>query len=198
MRIALTGTPGTGKSAVGRELARLGLSVVSLNSFARGRGLLGVRDRARRTREMDLAGLGRALERELPAGKGVFLEGHVAHLLEVDHAVVLRCSPPVLRRRLAARRYPAAKVRENSLAEALDAITAEAVARLGRRRVSELDTTRRTAASVASDIARLSRGRFRGAARLRPGRIDWSGDILRNAGYYSAARAGRAAGTPKH
>jgi adenylate kinase len=186
MRIALTGTPGTGKSAVGRELSLLGELVIDLNDLARRRGLLGRHDRARRTREVRLGGLGRALDRELPRGARVFLEGHVAHLLDVDFAVVLRCSPPVLRRRLAARKYPAGKVRENSLAEALDAITSEAVARLGRGRVFELDTTRRAPGPVAADIARLARRHFRGAARLRPGRIDRSNDIIRNPGYYSA------------
>lgn len=185
MRIALTGTPGTGKSAVGEELRRQGFTVIDLNSFARRRGLLGKRDRARRTREVRLAALGRALDRELPASGPVFLEGHVAHLLRVDRAVVLRCSPPVLRRRLLARNYPASKVRENSLAEALDVITTEAVARLGRRRVVELDTTRRKAASVAGDLARLARRGFTGASALRPGAIDHTNDIIRNADYYS-------------
>jgi adenylate kinase len=185
MRIALTGTPGTGKTAVGGELRRRGFCVVDLNSLARRRGLLGRYDRARQTREVRPAALDRALDRELQGPGPVFLEGHLSHLLRVDFAVVLRCSPPVLRRRLAAREYPASKVRENSLAEALDAITAEAVARLGRRRVVELDTTRRKAASVAGDLARLARRRSRGVSALRPGGIDWTNDIIRNADYYS-------------
>jgi adenylate kinase len=189
MRIALSGTPGTGKSAVGRELRRLGLEVIDINGLARRHGFLGRRDRKRQTREVHLGALGRFLDRELSGVGPVFLESHVAHLLKADFAVVLRCSPPVLRRRLSARGYPAEKVRENSLAEALDAITAEAVARLGRGRVVELDTTRRTAGPVAAEIARLCRRGFRGAARHRPGRIDWSADIIRNAGYYSRGEA---------
>ena len=185
MRIALTGTPGTGKTAVAGELRRLGFPVVDINDFARRRGLLGRYDRARRTREVRLGSLGRALDRELPAAGPVFLEGHIAHLLKVDYAVVLRCSPPVLRRRLASRDYPASKVRENSLAEALDVITAEAVARLGRPRVIELDATRRKAASVAGDLARLARRGVTGATARRPGAIDHTNDIIRNADYYS-------------
>jgi adenylate kinase len=185
VRIALSGTPGTGKSAVGVELRRLGFSVIDLNGFARAHGLLGRLDRARKTREVDIDGLGRLLERELQEGGPVFLEGHVAHLLPVDIAIVLRCSPPVLRRRLAMRKYPPAKIRENSLAEALDAVTTEAVARLGRGRVVEMDTTRRKAASAARDLARLVRRGWRGAARLRPGAINYTNDIIRNAGYYS-------------
>ncbi len=188
MRIALTGTPGTGKSAVGRKLRRLGATVIDLGALARRRGFLGRRDKKRRTREILLGRLGRFLDRKVPDRGPVFLEGHTSHLLRVDIAVVLRCSPPVLRRRLASRRYPAEKIRENSLAEALDAITVEAVSRLGRGRVLEIDTTRRAAGPVAADIARLCRRAFRGTARHRPGRIDWSEDIIRNAGYYSRPR----------
>lgn len=187
MRIALSGTPGTGKTACARELRRLGENVIGLNALAARRGLLGRADPRRHTREVLLGQLGRVLDRELCGGGRYFLEGHVAHLLPVDFAVVLRCSPPVLRRRLARRSYPAGKILENSLAEALDTITTESVCLLGRRRVIELDTTRRKAASVAAELARLARRGFGGAARLRPGRIDWSGEILRNAGYYSGA-----------
>ena len=190
MRIALTGTPGTGKSAVGRELRRLGFSVIDLNGLARRRGFLGRRDRARGTREISIERLDGFLRRQAPCKAPVFYEGHVAHLLQVDRAVVLRCSPPTLRRRLAARRYRPEKVLENSLAEALDAITAESVARLGKRRVFELDTSRRKAAPVAAEIARMARRRFRGASRLRPGRIDWSDEVYRNAAYYARPGGG--------
>ena len=185
MKIALTGTPGTGKTACARKLRLLGENVIGLNLLAKQQGFLGRTDRRRRTREVRLGALGRFLDRELAARERVFLEGHISHLLNVDFAVVLRCSPPVLRQRLGKRRYQLLKIRENSLAEALDAITAEAVCRLGRRRVIELDTTRRSAASVAAQIARLARQKFKNIARLRPGKIDWSQDVLRNAGYYS-------------
>lgn len=185
MRIALTGTPGTGKTAVARELGHLGETVIGLNALAKREGFLGRTDRRRRTREVLLGRLGRFLDRELAGAGRVFLEGHVAHLLTVDFAVVLRCSPPMLRKRLGRRRYPAGKILENSLAEALDAITVEAAGRLGKRRVFELDTTRRTAASVAAEIARHARQDFKNAAPLRPGRIDWSNEIFENAAYYS-------------
>jgi len=188
MRIALTGTPGTGKTAVARELRLIGESVIGLNALARRQRFLGRPDRQRRTTEVRLDLLGRFLDRELEDEGRFFLEGHIAHLLTVDFAVVLRCSPPILRKRLARRRYPAKKVLENSLAEALDAITVEAVVRLGKRRVFELDTTRRSAASIAAELARLARQKFRGSARLRPGRIDWSQDVLRNADQYSRFR----------
>ena len=185
MRIALTGTPGTGKSAVASELRLLGEPVVELNRLAAAHNLLGPCDRKRHTREVRLDRLRSLLNMEPPAKERVFLEGHFSHLLNVERIIVLRCSPPVLRKRLARRGYPIKKIRENSLAEALDAITTEAVARLGKRRVFEIDTTRRKAPSVALEVLKLARRGFSPAPKYRPGRVDWSADIARNPSYYT-------------
>jgi len=185
MRIALTGTPGTGKTSVACLLREAGECVVDLNDVAASFGLLGQYDRRRRTREVDLKALARHLARALPKEGTVFLEGHIAHLLPVDRAIVLRCAPAVLRRRLARRGYPAAKIRENCLAEALDEITIEAVARLGKGRVFEIETTMPDARRTVAIIMRIVRSGFKRAGKYRPGGIDYSADILRNPNYYS-------------
>jgi len=163
MRIALTGTPGTGKTAVARILRSMGEEVLDLNDIAQGFGLLGPYDRRRRTREVDLKGLRRLVGRIHPGKGRLFLEGHYAHLLPVERAVVLRCAPATLRRRLSRRGYPRSKVRENTLAEALDEITIEAVARLGKSRVCEIETTKQSVRNVAAIIRRMARSCFRGA-----------------------------------
>ena len=192
MRIALTGTPGTGKTAVARILRPMGEEVLDLNDVARAYRFLGPYDRRRRTREVDLKGLRRLVGRLHPGKGRLFLEGHYAHLLPVDRAVVLRCAPATLRRRLSRRGYPPSKVRENSLAEALDEITIEAVGKLGRSRVYEIDTTRSTARTVAAVIRRLVRSGFRRAKKYRPGRIDFSDDIIRNPDYYTHSASDKA------
>jgi len=184
MRIALSGTPGTGKTAVARELRRLGEEVVELNRLAREHGFLGRLDRRRRTREVDLAGLDGFLAGRFPDRERLFIEGHLSHLVSVDRAVVLRCRPAILRRRLRRRGYPESKVRENSLAEALDAITTEAAGILGPGRVIELDTTGQKPRAMALRIIRLAGRDFCWTRSLRPGSIDWSGDVLRNPNYY--------------
>jgi adenylate kinase len=185
MRIALTGTPGTGKSAVAEELRRLGEAVHDLNALALGKGFVLRRDRKRDSAEIDIGKLKRYCDR-IPRGEGnMFLESHLSHYLDVDWAIVLRCKPSVLRRRLARRGYPDEKIRENSLAEALDSITVEAVESLGERKVLEVDTTGKKAPAIALTIQKLVHDRFRAAARFRPGRIDWSEDILRKPDYYT-------------
>jgi broad-specificity NMP kinase len=56
--------------------------------------------------------------------------------------IVLRCDPEVLKKRLKARGYKAAKVQENCEAEALDYCTQRAAT--GFKMVFDLDTTNRT------------------------------------------------------
>lgn len=176
MIVALTGVPGTGKTAVARILRRRGVRVVDLKRFAARRGLLGPRDRARRSRVVDPARVGRALARELPPGGLVVIEGHVAHLLPgLDACIVLRTRPRVLERRLAKRGWPRAKVRENAEAEAVDVIALEAAA---LPLAAEIDTTRRTAASTASLVVAMLRGGPGAFKSRKPGSVDWSSDVL--------------------
>ncbi len=173
MRLALTGTPGTGKSAVGQALARKGVPVVSVSDAARRLGAVSGYDRRRRTAEVDVTRLRRALERDLRGvhgGSDVVLEGHLAHHLAVDRAVVLRCPPSVLARRLHRRRWPDAKVRENVCAEALGVIVTEAVGSLGKRAVFEISTSGVAPARSAALVGRVLSGK---AQRLRVGNIDY-------------------------
>ena len=68
--------------------------------------------------------LGRAAE---DIEEDVMFEGHLSHLLRVDLAVVLRCSPKVLKERLEAKGWRESKIMENVEAEAVDVILVEAL-----------------------------------------------------------------------
>lgn len=175
----LTGTPGTGKSRVARILSRLGWSVVTLDDLLRTGPERFVirRDPVRRSLEVNLPAIGRQVDalRDRVAAP-VVLVSHLAHLLPVDAAVVLRCRPSVLRRRLTRRGWSRQKIDENVEAEILDIILWEAVHRLGKALVGELGTNGRRPTQVARDVAAFARGERR---RFRPGRYDWSGDLLR-------------------
>ncbi|HVL86896.1 MAG TPA: AAA family ATPase [Candidatus Thermoplasmatota archaeon] len=187
MILALTGVPGTGKSAVARALGAHGWQVLDLNAWIRGPGsrepgvVLG-RDPQRDSLEVDERALARALERTLrSAHADLVVEGHLAHhLVPLDFVVVLRCAPSELRRRLAARGWPPEKAAENAEAEALDVITAE-VAELRTRELlcAEFDTTGRDAASLAAEIDALARRPTAEALNAHPlGACDWSDEVM--------------------
>ena len=161
MQIALTGTPGTGKTTVA---ALLHYRTIDINSLVRGGMNLGLdAERGCLDADMDaLAGHLKSLDSEEP----MILEGHFSHHF-ADWAIVLRLSPSALRSRLEARGYSRAKIRENLEAEALDVILVEAVEMCPR--VDEIDTTGKSAAEVAGMIGKIVEGRL----RLLPGQVDW-------------------------
>lgn len=178
MWLALTGTPGTGKTTVADELRRMGHLVLDLNRIVKEHGFILGRDRKRDTDIADLHGVSVFLEKEFGKVKDLVLEGHWAHKLQVDGAVVLRCHPKELRRRLKARGYKAPKVRENVEAEVVDVILVEAVEGLGERKVAEMDATKKGARAIARAVARvLENGEFK---NHKVGCVDWSGVLMRD------------------
>ena len=166
MQIALTGTPGTGKTTVA---ALLRYRVLDINSLVRGGMNLG-QDPERGCLEADMDALAGHLD-SLESEETVILEGHFSHHF-ADWAIVLRLSPAALQPRLKKRGYSQSKIRENLEAEALDVILVEAVDMC--RRVDEIDTTGLSAAEVAAMIEDIIEGRL----YLPPGQADWLEDFF--------------------
>lgn len=153
MRVAVTGTPGTGKTTAVGEFTT-DLAVVHLNDVIREEGLHEGEDDERGSFVADLA----AIEARYAGVDDLLVESHLAHHLEADRVVVLRCEPAELETRLRERGEPAEKARENAESEALDVILVEAVEAHGRGCVYELDTTNRTPAEVADALAAVRAG----------------------------------------
>src|SRR5437016_11103380 len=154
MLVAVTGTPGTGKTSACEVLSARGYVGVGLDEIARREGVIVGRDAARGSDEVDVEALREGLR--IPA-KVAFLRSHYSHRMDVNLAVVLRCRPSVLRKRLEARGWPAEKVRENVEAEAIDVILQEACGRLNF--VFEIEPTGATPRETAEPILRMIRGR---------------------------------------
>ncbi|MFB6352899.1 MAG: adenylate kinase family protein [Halobacteriales archaeon] len=147
MRVALAGTPGTGKTTAA-DRVETDLDVVHLNRLVEAEGLTSGVDADRGSWIADLEAVGERL-----AGRDdVLVESHFAHRLDVDRVVVLRCAPAELKVRLRERGEPEATVEENAEAEALDLVLAEAVAEHGEDAVYEIDTTDRPPAAVARAV----------------------------------------------
>lgn len=170
MLIAVTGTPGTGKTSACEVLATRGYAIVDLEEVARREGFIVGRDETRGSDEVDVDALRDHLR--VPA-RIALLKGHYSHLMDVNIAVVLRCRPSILRTRLEARGWPPEKVRENVEAEAIDVILQEALDRLPH--VYEVDTTDRTSGETAEAILAILQGKTEGH---EPGLIDWSEEVL--------------------
>jgi adenylate kinase len=168
MRIAVTGTPGVGKTTACFKVK--GVRVVQVNELVDELGLASGYDRKRKTKEVDVAKLARAVS---VLGEDILLEGHLSHLLKPDLAIVLRCSPKVLRRRLKKKGWPDQKVRENVEAEAVDVVLIEAIENVPE--VCEIDTTDMKHAEVARAIESIIAGE---REKYRVGNVDWSEEVL--------------------
>jgi adenylate kinase len=164
MMCGITGTPGTGKSLVGSELARRGHTVVHLTTTV---GPYVISDDEER--DAQIIDVDRWAAEFVPVDG--FVEGHIAHLLPCDRIVVLRCRPDELKKRLLRRKYREKKIRENADAEAIDVCLIETVEKFRPEQILELDTTSREATYCADQIERFVKGEIPAGF----GTIDWSG-----------------------
>ena len=171
MLVAISGTPGTGKTAVCEKLRKDGYKVVDLNKLAYdSNSVIGV-DPQRDVDIVDTDALKlkvREFENDL-----VFLDGHFSHLMDVDVAIILRCNPEELRKRLEKKQWKESKIRENVEAEAVDAITVESTD--SNAETLEIDTTNTSADQTAEAVIRIVQGE---REEFRLGQIDWSEVIL--------------------
>ncbi|MHC1571832.1 MAG: adenylate kinase family protein [Methanosarcinales archaeon] len=179
MKIALTGTPGTGKSTVAallRDTAR----IIDLNRSIKERKLYTGVDRFRNSLIADLTKIQSYINSittniELLDGL-IIIEGHLSHMLRgIDAVIVLRCHPRVLEKRLEDRGYTRSKIDENTQAEALDIILCEAIDE-ALDRVYEVETTKRTPEETADAVKEIIKCLIDGERvppEYLPGRIDW-------------------------
>jgi len=154
VRVAVTGTPGTGKTTVTACL-ETDLEVIHVNEAIEPEGLYTDVDEGREgSKIVDLE----ALESWLADREECVIESHLAHHVEADRVAVLRCHPGELEERLLERGESEAKASENAESEAVDVILTQAVDRHGTESVYEIDTTGRTPAAVAGDLEAVIHG----------------------------------------
>ena len=104
-RLALSGTPGTGKTTVASLFEKNGYDIISLESLAKEHNCLGEIDRLDNSRPIDIEKLCRELEKSWSKNpeNTLIIDGHLSHQLPCDYTIILRCQPDVLQKRLESR-----------------------------------------------------------------------------------------------
>jgi adenylate kinase len=148
MIVAISGTPGTGKSVIGKILAdKLGWDYIDLNALAREKDLFSDYDEERHCDVVDI----NALYLEIQDRKGdLVIESHFAHEMPADVVIILRTQPKELIRRLREKKWPQAKIDENVQAEIMEVCKTEALE--NAKKIEEFDTTKKKPEEVAEKI----------------------------------------------
>lgn len=137
--VALTGSPGTGKSTLARALAKKGIQVIQLEDIARNVNGIQIKD-----------GIQEIETSKLPAWEWgdeqpCVIDGHLSHYCSIDAVIILRCHPRELRSRLKRRPdYSPEKITSNVEWELLGGIWLELVQLHPEIKVLEIDTTQQS------------------------------------------------------
>ncbi|MFW9983227.1 MAG: adenylate kinase family protein [Candidatus Odinarchaeota archaeon] len=173
--IAISGTPGTGKTGVGQLLVkRLNATLIELSNLVKEQQLLLGEDVKRETLIADTEKLQHYLVnliRESP--KTYVIVGHFADEVPkelLEFLVVLRCNPITLTQRLRNRQWSQSKILENVQAEILGECTMQALLRHKREKVFEIDTTESTLEEVVDAIEVIQ---ISSSHEYTVGRISW-------------------------
>ena len=178
LTIALTGTPGTGKTEVSKRLEEEGYRILHLTEFIREYNIPSERDADRDCDVVDMDALEEAVfEYQRQASRNyakhflnsnlcsddihsapenlpvLFIESHMAHYL-CDLAIVFRTHPNVLKIRLDERGYSDKKVMENVLAESIDIVLCDCFDYC--RRIYEINTSASPVGETAECLKELA------------------------------------------
>ncbi len=127
MIIAISGTPGTGKTTLAKELAqRLGYKYLNLGDLVRDNKIAEGYDKKRKCLIVDVQKLKSEV---LPIGKNTIVDSHLSHLLppeSIDKCIITTCELGELSKRLNKRGYGKEKIRENLDCEIFEVCLQEA------------------------------------------------------------------------
>jgi len=181
MIIAITGTPGTGKTSVSNLLEKKGFTVVDLNKIVVEKNFVLKYDKKRDSKIVDVVKLDNYIKKKYSKKDLIFVEGHLSHLLKcVDKVIVIRMHPGRLSKNLEKKGWSKDKIKENLEAEILDVILCEAVDNHSQNNVFEINATDNSLDDLAEIIIKIIEKRFKNMKKYKIGKIDWSEEILKD------------------
>jgi adenylate kinase len=181
MILAITGTPGTGKTSVSNILYKKGFEIVDLNKVACEKNFLLGKDEKRESNIVDIEKFNKYVIENYTGKDIVIIEGHLSHLLKsVEKVFVLRCHPTKLKLNLSKKDWKEQKIKENIEAELLDIILCETLELHKKENIFEIDVSDRSIDDVASSIIEIINNNFKHFEKYNIGSVDWSEEILKD------------------
>ncbi len=169
--ILVTGTPGTGKSTLAKELAKkLNYELIDIGKIESAEFIEGKEENEKIINVTKMCKF--IKEREKESENGLVVDSHLSHYCnnkDVLVCFVLRCEPSELGKRLSERGYNKTKIKENLEAEAMDLILQEALQ--NKQPVHEIDTTRQSDDKTLKEALEVIAGK----RKKEYGKVDYTG-----------------------
>ena len=154
MIVAISGTPGTGKTSAAKKLSEItGWELIGLNELAEKKGLHSGYDEERYCKIVDTKAINSEIDKMRSSGKNLLIESHYAHEVPVDLVIILRTNPNEMRKRGKLKGWDFSKTEENVLAEIMEECKIDSLVK--GRITKELDTTGKTAEESARMMAKI-------------------------------------------
>lgn len=163
MIIAISGTPGTGKHTLAKELAKkINYEVLDLNKILK---------KGSKEREVTLREINQAFQKNKK--DNLLVVSHLSHFIKsksISFVIVLRTDPTILVKRLKERGYNKEKIYDNAIFEAMNGTYAEALKL--KKKVFQIDNTKSINNTVKKAMSIIQ-------GKGKEGKIDFSDKILK-------------------
>ena len=162
--LAVTGTPGTGKSTIAKKLSLLlDYAYLDGNLLVKSAKIAKSYDKKRKTAIVDSSLFTHEVlkVRDIHSKKGfkgLIVDSHLAHFLPskaVSACIVLTCDLKMLEKRMAKKGFSKSKIRENLDAEIFDTILVEATKK--KHKIFKFDTTKITEKDIKNLAKQLKK-----------------------------------------